>query len=319
MHLIRSRRVLGILALAPLFAGLACHKADGSGKVTDDSPVVATVGDTKITARELEQIVNEKHPFLRKRYADHDKLKELLDETVRFETLAQEAQRRGYDKDPDVVRAMKQQMIAKLMQKDFEGKQGPDGVSDADIARYYSEHNAEFNSPESVRVSEIVTHDESKAKKAFAEAKAHAGPAGADLRAFRDLVMTYSEDDATKTQGGDLGFVTRSTATVPKPVLDAAFSLTSIGDISEPVSVDGAFVVLLLTQRRPAVARTLEDAKNDIRQRLFRNDHDKALVSFVNDLEKKAGVQLKEENLDKVHVATNAQPMAQGGTPTPAR
>lgn len=318
MHRNRSPRVLGLFALAPLFAVVACHKADG-GSAPDDSAVVATVGDTKITARELEQMVNEKHPFLRARYANRDKLKELLDETVRFETLAQEAERRGYDKDPDVVRAMKQQMIAKLMQKDFEAKQGPDSVSDADIARYYSAHAAEFNSPESVRASEIFTRDETKAKKASAEAKAHAGPAGADVRAFRDLVATYSEDEATKSQGGDLGFVSHGMTNLPKPVVDAAFALTSVGDVSKPVSVNGGWAVLLLTRRRPGVARTLDDAKNDIRQRLFRDNHEKALVAFVNDLEKKAGVQTKEENLDKVHVAPSdrAQPMAQGGSPTP--
>jgi hypothetical protein len=33
--------------------------------------------------------------------------------------MAGEAQRRGYDKDPEALRVMKQQMISKFLQKDF--------------------------------------------------------------------------------------------------------------------------------------------------------------------------------------------------------
>jgi parvulin-like peptidyl-prolyl isomerase len=309
---------LGSLAFASALSATGCHRA-GNSNATDDSAVVATIGDTKLTVSDVERLVNAKPPYLRRRYAKPEKLKELVDETVRFEALAEQAKRRGYDKDPDVVRAMKQQMIAKLMQNDFEAKHGPDQVSDADVARYYSEHSAEFNGAEEVRVSEISAHDESKAKKAYAEAKAHAGPAGADLNAFRTLVATYSEDEATKQRGGDLGFVSRATTAVPKPVVDAAFGLSTVGDVSEPVGVDGGWVVLLLTQKRPGFVKTLAEAKDEIRMRLSRESHDKALVAFVADLQKSVGVQLHQENLDKVRIAEgdSAQRMAESVGSTP--
>jgi parvulin-like peptidyl-prolyl isomerase len=256
---------------------------------------------------------------LRPRYANREKLKSLLDETVRFETLAEEARRRGYDKDPDVVRAMKQQMIAKLMQREFEAKHGPEQISDADIARYYSEHSAEFNGADEVRVSEISTRDQSKAKKASEDAKAHAGPAGADVKGFRDLVATYSEDESTKPLGGDLGFISRATTAVPKAIVDEAFALKNVGDVSEPFTVDGGWVVLLLTQKRPGFVKALAEAKDDIRQRLFRETHEKALASFVEDLTKSAGVKVDEKNLDKVHLSESdrAQRVAQTSTATP--
>lgn len=280
---------------------IGCHRASGSS--ADEAAIVATVGDTKLTVADIERLVNEKPPYLRPRYAKPEKLKQLLDETVRFEALAEEAKRRGYDKDPDVLRTVKQQMVTKLMQKEFEAKHGPEQVSDADVARYYSEHAAEFNGTEQVRVSEISTRDEAKAKKAYAEAKVQAGPAGADLKAFHDLVAAYSEDEATRPTGGDLGFVAQNGTVLPRPLVAAAFALKNVGDVSEPVSVDGGWVVLLLTQKRPGFVKTLAAASDEIRQRLSRERHDKAMVTFVEDLEKSAGVQLHEENLAKIRIA----------------
>jgi parvulin-like peptidyl-prolyl isomerase len=305
-----TRCALTCLTLASTFTLAGCHRTSGS----DEAAVVATVGSTKLTVGDLEQIINAKPPYLRSRYSSREKLKAVLDDTVRFEALAEQAKRRGYDKDPEVVRAMKQQMVAKLMQKEFEAKHGPDQVSDADVAKYYAEHASEFNGAEQLRVSEISTHDRTKAQKACDEAKAHPGIAGADLKAFRDLVATYSEDETTKQRGGDLGFLSRTTTTTPKPLIDAAFSLKNVGDVSEPASVDGGWVVLLLTQKRPGFVRTLADASVEIRQRLSRENHDKAFTAFVDDLEKSAGVQLHEENLAKVRIADSAaaQRMAQG-------
>jgi hypothetical protein len=92
--------------------------------------------------------------------------------------MANEAEPRGYDKDPDVLRVMKQQMISKFLQKDFESKLRVEDVPDADVAKYYKEHPEEFNRPEEVRVSQILVKDK----------------AGATVRFKVDEVVTYPKD-----------------------------------------------------------------------------------------------------------------------------
>ena len=109
---------------------------------------------------------------MRARYTTPEKKKEFLDSLIRFEVLANEAEKRGYDKDPEVQRVMKQQMISKFLQKDFESKLKVEDVPDADVEKYYKEHPAEFNQKDEVRVSEIVVKDKPKADKALAEARA---------------------------------------------------------------------------------------------------------------------------------------------------
>ena len=100
---------------------------------------------------------------MRARYTTADKKKDFVDNLIRFEVMANEAQTRGYDKDPEVVRVMKQQMISKFLQKDFESKLKVEDVPDADVEKYYKDHPAEFNQKDEVRVSEIVVKDKSKA------------------------------------------------------------------------------------------------------------------------------------------------------------
>ena len=96
------------LAAALLVAATGCKKA--SIKPTQDkgdlSQVVAQVGDEVITVGDVQERINKQSPFIRARYTTLDKKKEFLDNLVRFEVMAGEAQKRGYDKDPEVQRVM---------------------------------------------------------------------------------------------------------------------------------------------------------------------------------------------------------------------
>ena len=158
--------------------------------------------------------------------------------------MANEAEKRGYDKDPEVVRVMKQQMISKFLQKDFESKLKVEDVPDAQVEKYYKEHPAEFNQKDEVRVGEIVTKDKGKADKAYAEAKAlpKAAAAVGDQKGFKDVVTKYSEDEDGKTRAGDLGFMDKESTRQPKAVVEAAFKLAEVGDVAAPIKTDKGWV-----------------------------------------------------------------------------
>jgi peptidyl-prolyl cis-trans isomerase C len=91
----RLSAILFALSLA------ACHKNEAKG------PVVAKVGEESITADELKHRLDETSPFLRARYNTLDRKKEFLENLIRNELLAQEAQRQGFDKSPAVKEQMK--------------------------------------------------------------------------------------------------------------------------------------------------------------------------------------------------------------------
>ncbi|MES1157486.1 MAG: peptidyl-prolyl cis-trans isomerase [Haliangium ochraceum] len=277
----------------------------------DELPV-AKIDDVVITVGDVQERINKQAPFARGRYTALDKRKELLDNLIRVEVMAKEAEKRGYDQDPEVVRVKKQQMISKFLQKDFESRLKVEDVPDADVEKYYKEHPEEFNRPDEVRVSQIVLKDKAKADKVAVEARA--GDRN-DAKVFRELVTKYSEDEDSKPRGGDLTSFDKASTLYPRPIIEAAFALKDVGDVSAPVKSDSGYHVLRLTQKRPGFSRPLPEVKRQIQQRLFRDLRTKALDTFVADLRKKYVVTVDEANLAKVSIDTGPDPRAPAGAP----
>jgi peptidyl-prolyl cis-trans isomerase C len=322
MRSLRSlTRSLPFLTLVVAFAGVSGCKKGGKGKPGAASPqageIVAKVDDAAITVGDVQERINKQSPFVRAKYTTPDKKKEFLDSLIRFEVLANEAERRGYDKDPEVMRVMKQQMISKFLQKDFESKLKVEDVPDAEVEKYYAEHPTEFNQKDEVRVSEILVKDKSKADKALAEAKAlpKGSATGADQKGFRDLVTKYSEDEESKARGGDLSFFDKDTTKVQKPIVDASFKLADVGDVAS-VKTEKGWAVVRLAQKRPGFNRPLAEVKRQIQQRLFRDLRSKSMDNFVADLKKKSKIEVREENLGKIVIDTGGG-MAGGGPAMP--
>jgi peptidyl-prolyl cis-trans isomerase C len=305
--------LLPLFALAaPLVLGAAACKSAKIKPAQDNadlSQVVAKVEDSVITVGDFQERINKQSPFIRARYTTVEKKKEFLDNLIRFEVMANEARRRGYDKDPEVLRVMKQQMISKFLQKDFESKLKVEDVPDADVEKYYKDHPDEFNRKDEIRVAEILVKDKAKADKVFTEAKAlpKTPAAGADQKTFRDLVTKYSEDEESKGRGGDLAFFSKESTAYPKPLVDAAFKLTDVGDVAPPLKTDKGWAVIKLTQKRPGFSRPLPEVKRQIQQRLFRDVRTKAMDNFIADLKKKSNIELHEENLGKIVIDTGSE------------
>jgi peptidyl-prolyl cis-trans isomerase C len=301
----RTPLVLLTLSLCPIVGLSACKPAKEKAAQNSPEPgqVVAKIDDTAITVGDVQERINKQSPFIRARYTSIEKKKEFLDNLIRFEVMAAEAQRRGYDKDPEVMRVMKQQMISKFLQKDFESNLKVEDVPDADVEKYYKDHPEEFNRKDEVRVSQIVVKDKGKADKVAGEVKAlPKTPPGADQKGFRDLVTKYSEDEDSKARAGDLTFFDKDSTAYPKPIVEAAFKLAEVGEVAGPIKTDKGFAIIKLTQKKPGFTRPLAEVKRQIQQRLFRDLRTKKLDEFVADMRKKSKIDINEENLAKVVV-----------------
>jgi parvulin-like peptidyl-prolyl isomerase len=79
---------------------------------------------------------------------------------------------------------------------------------------------------------------------------------------FSDLAGSASEDEATKTRGGDLGFF--SAYRMP-PDFFAAAAKMSPGQISQPVRTSLGFHIVQITDLKPARQMTFDEAHADIR------------------------------------------------------
>ncbi|HEV7558423.1 MAG TPA: peptidyl-prolyl cis-trans isomerase [Kofleriaceae bacterium] len=278
--------------------------------------VLAKIDDVTITLGEFQERINRQSPYIRARYTSLEQKKEFLDSLIRFEVLAKEAYRRGIDKDPEVVRTMKQVMIQKLMRDEFDSKVTADTVTDDEMKKYYDANVAEYVKPEEVRASAIILKNKAQADRVLLEAR---GDAGKTNKGFRDLVTKYSGDEETKLRGGDLRYFDNTTKEVPAPVIKAGFALANTGDVSPVVDAgNGTFYILKQTGRRRAMTKTLDDAKPQIRNKLFRDKRLQAQKDFVDKLRGNAKIDVNESNLAKVRIDTSAAvDDGHGATPPP--
>jgi peptidyl-prolyl cis-trans isomerase C len=288
---------------------------------------LAKIDDVTITLGEFQERINRQSPYIRARYTSLEQKKEFLDSLVRFEILAKEAYRRGYDKDPEVVRTMKQVMIQKLLSAEFD-KMKVEDITDQECKTYYDANLAEYVKPEEVRVSAIILKNKAQADRVLLEAH---GDAGKTNKGFRDLVTKYSTDEETKLRGGDLRYVDMTNKDLPQPVIKAAFTLINTGDVSGVVDAgNGQFYILKQTGRRKAMTKTFDDAKPQIRNKLFREKRLQAQKDFIDNLKNQAKIEINEANLAKVRIDTSTRgddgtgsslgppPMPGATTPPPA-
>lgn len=270
--------------------------------------VLVEVGETKITLGEFAERLGSQSPYLRARYNSPERRREFLENMVRFELLAAEAERRGFTKSDDVERVRRQVMVQQMMTDLFDkGGLKLTDITEDEIKRYYDEHISEFDKPAQVRASHILFKDKAAAESALKELKQQPN----DMELFRKLAEQKSQDAATKANGGDLRFFSETadpkgeTDDLERPaeVRKAAFSVANVGDLyPEVVQSERGYHVVKLTGRREALKRTLEDARRMIQNKLWRSKREEAIEKFVADLRAKANVQENPDALARVQV-----------------
>ena len=299
------RWMMLVAAVAWLAGGCRERNASNPMGPVDPQSVLAKVDDTVITAADLKELLarHGSQPFVLARYSSIERKKELLDSLIRYQVLAIEAGKRGYERDPEVQRVAKDKMVRLFTQQEVNDKVKLSDIKDAEIRKFYRDHAADYVQPESVRASQILVAEHAKAVRVLAAAQALPK---ADMKAFRALVAKESEDPDSKQRGGDLTQFDRASTQHPKAVVAAAFALKAVGDLSELVSTDRGFVILKLTERRPAVSRSLDEAKLDVQKRLLEELRATRRKELADEMRKTVRVEIFEDELAKLDLGAPA-------------
>jgi peptidyl-prolyl cis-trans isomerase C len=162
-------------------------------------------------------------------------------------------------------------------------------VTDSEVAQWYAGHAAEFDEPESVRVSQIVVASRDEATQL--REKLRRSP-----QTFAEVAKKSSIAPEARS-GGDLGFIGRG-AGFPE-VFDVTFSMP-LNVISEVTPSPYGFHLFKVTERRPAGRRTLEQAGAEIHDKLLREKRTRAQEEYLDVLRKRARIDLNEKALAAV-------------------
>jgi peptidyl-prolyl cis-trans isomerase C len=291
-----ARRSAGLTLLALLFAGCtqkagASQSGNRSGSETH-AAVVARVGKVEISEEDLKRAMARDPGASPARFETKEGRRELIDGLIRFELLAQAAERAGLTKDPDAVHAMQQIAVTKLVNQALGAAASPEATGRDEIEReYLAKRDTEFTVPAAAQVRHIRVSDEAQAQRLAARARALAP---SDDAAFVALVTANSEDVTTRSRGGDLGFIDKSSH-LPAPLVEAALQLKTPGDVAGPIRTDAGYEILRLATLRAAAVTPMSSVEELIRQRLYRERRAKALDAFLAKLREQTPVELVEK------------------------
>lgn len=296
-----------LLSLALLAFLAHCNRCSGgkeeggSGAGKGAGLAVAKIGSRSLSAGDIAQHLVGQTEASRLALSDKAARRQFIDGVVRFELLAAAAEKRGYGRDPQVIRGMKQQMIARMLEDDV-AKQPEGEVPAEQVARYYDEHREEFQKPAAVSIREILVRDKASAETIASQARAARKPDfAADQKAFEDLSMRY-RPPAESSAAQASAFFEESGSPYPQVVTRAALALTELGAVAGPVESERGFHVLKLAGRRPEVVRTLDQVREQIRQRLLQEMRNQRMEAIVAELRKQAPVEIDEGALDRLRL-----------------
>ncbi|MDP2779174.1 peptidylprolyl isomerase [Devosia sp.] len=275
LRLARTASVIATMvaatALTPVLAQDAAPAApaqDAAPAAVSPEAVVATVDGAPITeadlgfaAEDLSQELQQMPPAQRKPFL----LRVLIDMKVMAKAGADAGmadtplfqQRLDYLKDRSLRRAYFADTIAK-------------GITEEAVRAAYDKSVADFQPTEEIRASHILVPSEDEAKAIKEQLDG-----GAD---FAELAKEKSIDPGA-ANGGDLGFFSKGMMVAPFET--AAYGLSDIGQVSEPVESQFGWHVIRLEEKRQSAPPTFEQLAPQLQQQLLMTSFDDTVARLM--------------------------------------
>lgn len=304
------RRVGMISAIACALLLAAC----GQNKVADKPPepgdtAVARVNGQVIWASDVKReavaqgLISEGEPL----DISSEVFRQRLDEVIDQKLLASEATKRKIDKEPVAQRrlaAARERILGDMLVEGVVEK----AVTEDAIRKLYAEQQKLSKRSEEIRARQIIVGSQAEAdsiKKLLAS--------GAS---FDALAMERSTDQATRFNGGDLGYFTLDV--MPEPY-GVALKDAQKGTLVGPFAAEGGWVIVKVEDKRTEEPITLEAARPQI-VRFLTYDQ---VRDILEKLRGSAKVEMLVAKPQDVSGATGAQepasaPAEPQGAPPPA-
>ncbi len=268
--------------------------------LAQEDPVLAKIGDKKITMSDLDRIIGYYDVKQQKLFEQNLQAKAtLLKRIVEGMVISEVARKKGFDKEAGIkeqlemisndfltTEYMKKEIIAKI------------NVTEEEVKLYYKAHPEEFRTPEMVKARHILIRaDKNASEEDKKKAREKAEEVLKEIKAgedFAKIAAEISDDPGSKTKGGDLGFFPKG-----KMVPDfekAAFSLKP-GQLSDVVQSPLGFHIIKVEEKKESVLEPYDKAKDKAREKVFADLRRARIEEYVEKAMKDAGVEMNLEAL----------------------
>jgi peptidyl-prolyl cis-trans isomerase C len=273
-------KLLKVFPLVALIALVACNRMGPSASTTPNAAApadkpVATVNGTNIGRDTFEYYVR---TAAGKPSAEltPDQRTQLLDNLVRGEIVAQEAEKQGLDKNGDTRSMLTLSRMQILEQAGAEHYLQDKKPTDAELqAEYHQQVDAMPKTQYHAR--HILVANQNEAQQIIDQLKKGAK--------FEDLAKKDSIDPGSKNQGGDLGWF--SPGNMVKPFSDAVSALKKDEITPQPVQTQYGWHVIQLLDTRETPVPPFDQVKDRVTQLV----QQKKFRAYQDDLIKTAKVE----------------------------
>ncbi len=168
-------------------------------------------------------------------------------------------------------------------------------ITDEDVRARYDQMARRTEQVQAVKLAHMLFKlPEHATEQQLADAKEKASKAIARVKAgedFAKVAASESDDDSTKTTGGELGWFQRGSMANPEwePIV---FAMEK-GDVRGPVSGPQGFHVFQVTEVKRSDLKPFAEMKDQLQRELRRREMDKQTQVWVEELRKKAYIDIK--------------------------
>lgn len=277
---------------------------------------VATVDGVKITETELNQrLVQSFGENVLRSMIDRELLRMAAKEKgieVTEEELAQEIEKAKSQmgQTPEEIEQNFQQFLAANNLSEEEWKREMEmfllvqklerhGIdpTDEELRQYFQEHKEEFARPATVSLSQIVVSSREDAQQVLSELDS--GDAS-----FADLANRYSLSTDARTPGGELPPMPIEQIGLPQ--LKEAAQNVPVGEVSDPIEVNGSWLIIKVRDRTPAREASFEADRDRVLDR-YMEEHKHDYEDILKEQIQKANVNIIDprfQDLNEIYTAT---------------
>jgi len=310
--------LLGLAGVGGMIAVAGCSKTPGP-----DPAVLAQVGDRVIRTADVEQEITWRRAA--RRAVPEPSV--LLDEMINHELLAQRARAAGLEQDPEFQRAARSLLVSRFKERDVKPRGEGVQVSPEELRAACEQEQARLTQPAKARLALIQIKIDSKASEArrselrtrLDEARASALALPKGEPGFGAVAAGYSEDQASRYKGGDVGWFDEGQNHYrwPAAVVAAGFGLAGPGAVSDVIAAEDGIYLVKKLDTRPAVVPPAGQFEDRVRQKLLARKRTEAEQEYFSEARRAAGVQTFPDGLSALPVkAANLAGRASGEPPS---
>ena len=268
--------------------------------------VVLTIGEKKLTATQVEQIIEALPRESRAFYGGEGK-KFLPTYLVQMAVLSDEARKHNLQTDPQVQQAIENATEAILANAERERIEKSLAVDERQLQEAYQQHKTDY---EEVRIRHIlirtagspVAFPASPPRPALPEAEAREKLEGLRKQIlagvdFAQLARQYSDDQTTAGAGGDMGYINRQK--VVPPIVDAAHALAP-GQVSDIIRTPYGLELVKVEDRH---VKPFSEIRQELEAQIRKTQADQVIQKLIGE---------SKVVVDNQYFSFHPQPQASG-------